>query len=66
LGDLVAAVGSAPICYDRVIGLEQFQRALTSACRGEVVGVQLRRLRRNVMPQDVRLFRITDAGHTRS
>lgn len=59
LGDEVIAVGDAPLYRGHVTNLEQFQRSLKSARRGEVVGIQFSRWKRDSLPQDVRLFRIS-------
>jgi translation elongation factor EF-Tu-like GTPase len=59
VGDEVVAVGTTPICRGRITNLEQFQRSLESARRGEVVGILFTKWRRDSLPQDVRLFRVS-------
>jgi translation elongation factor EF-Tu-like GTPase len=59
LGDEVVAVSAAPLCRARITNLEQFQRSLESARRGEEVAIMFSRWERDSLPQDVRLFRVS-------
>jgi translation elongation factor EF-Tu-like GTPase len=58
VGDEVIAVGDAPLCRGRVDGLEQFQRSLDSARRGDHVGVIFTEWSHNSLPKDLRLYRV--------
>ena len=58
LGDEVIAVGSVPIYRGRITNLEQTQRSLETARRGEIVAIMFSQWERDSVPQDVRLYRI--------
>jgi translation elongation factor EF-Tu-like GTPase len=57
-GDEVVLVGSAPVWRGRLPSLEQFQKVLESARRGEEVGVLFSALGREPLPPEVRLYRV--------
>ena len=58
VGDEVVAVGDGPVGRWQVAGLEQFNRALSAAVRGEKVGVVLGPRAPAALPAGVRLFRV--------
>jgi len=59
LGDVVVAVGAAPICQGRVAGWEQFNRPAPAAVRrGEQIALMFDHWGRYELPPDVRLYRI--------
>jgi translation elongation factor EF-Tu-like GTPase len=62
VGDEVIAVGAEPIYRGQVTNLEQFNRVLESAGRGEKVAIMFTRWARDSLPQDVRLFRVPASG----